>query len=202
MVLANSRFQYGAERRRKGNGTNDDFPVNLYELWTKAKGKIQERVNSNNIKAFVSLSIKIVFISLEDPDECNEDIAFSLYHISCLCVADFYLCMIGVRTIAHNHRWMSHTEWYKQIIFGHYNFTRNSTWNCINSLTNLMQVVGKQEEFLRTHRSVGILDLDGLISPWISSHLARFQKLQTTLKSNVVGLTNILCEKQTCRHRK
>ena len=29
MVLANSRFKYGAERRSKGNGTNEDFPVNL-----------------------------------------------------------------------------------------------------------------------------------------------------------------------------
>ena len=61
-----------------------------------------------------------------------------------------------------------------------------------------MQVVGKQEEHVRTHStwSVGILDLfDRLISPWISSHLARFQKLQTTFKSNVVGLTNILCDK-------
>ena len=37
MVLANSRFQYGAERRSKGNGTNEDFLVNLYELWTKAE---------------------------------------------------------------------------------------------------------------------------------------------------------------------
>ena len=32
VVLANLRFQYGTERRSKGNGTNDDFPVNLYEL--------------------------------------------------------------------------------------------------------------------------------------------------------------------------
>ena len=32
VVLANSRFQYGAERRSKGNGTDEDFPVNLYEL--------------------------------------------------------------------------------------------------------------------------------------------------------------------------
>ena len=42
-----------------------------------------------------------------------------------------------------------------------------------------------------------------LISPWISSHLARFQKLQqTSFRSNVAGFTNILCEKQTCKHRK
>ena len=41
--------------------TNDDFPVNLYELRTKAKGKRQERVNNNNIKAFVPKSIQIVF---------------------------------------------------------------------------------------------------------------------------------------------
>ena len=99
---------------------------------------------------------------------------------------------------------MSYTEWYKQIIFGHYNFTRNNKWNCINSLTDLMQVVGKQEEHVRTHPtwSVTLLDLDGLISPWISSHLTRFQKLQTTFRSNVADSTNILYEKQTSRHVK
>ena len=64
-----------------------------------------------------------------------------------------------------------------------------------------MQVVRKQEEHVAS-LLVGIFDLDGLISPWISSHLARSQKLQTTFRSNVVGLTNILCEKQMCRHKK
>ena len=54
MVLAKSRFQHGAEGRSKGNGTNDDFPVNLYELGTKIEGKRQERLSSNNIKRFVS----------------------------------------------------------------------------------------------------------------------------------------------------
>ena len=32
VVMPNSRFQYGAKCRSKGNGTNDAFPVNLYEL--------------------------------------------------------------------------------------------------------------------------------------------------------------------------
>ena len=43
-----------ALKAEESNRTNDDFSVNLYELSTKAKGKRQERVNSNNIKAFVS----------------------------------------------------------------------------------------------------------------------------------------------------
>ena len=53
-----------------------------------------------------------------------------------------------------------------------------------------MQVVGKQEEHVRTHStwSVGMLDLDRLISPWISSHLARFQKLQTTFREQCCRL--------------
>ena len=54
VVLAKSRFQHGAEGRSKGNGTNNDFPVNLYELGMKIEGKRQERLSSNNIKRFVS----------------------------------------------------------------------------------------------------------------------------------------------------
>ena len=37
VVLANSRFQYGAERRSKGNRTKDNIPVNLYEFELKLK---------------------------------------------------------------------------------------------------------------------------------------------------------------------
>ena len=40
MVLAKLRFQYGTECRSRGNGTSDDFLVNLHEL---SEPKLKEK---------------------------------------------------------------------------------------------------------------------------------------------------------------